>query len=67
MRKLIRSIKGLVSTMKECAVQVFCYQLIVPEYKARHVCSNLMETVDWMKKYPKGTTKMVLFPKWDWL
>lgn len=45
------------------------FQLVVPEYKAVHVCKNLSEVLEWNNLYPLTVRTFVIPPKsseWDW-
>ena len=44
---MIKQIAGLCGTIKELVVQRYCYQLIVPEYKVRHLASSLYQLQKW--------------------
>ena len=61
--KLIIDTIGLYGTIKELLVQRYCYQLIVPEYKVRHLASSMYELQKWYEQYPEDCEKIMLFPK----
>ena len=60
----------MVKLVKEWFIQQFAYQLIVPEFKARHVCWTYGALLDWECKYHHMNTKaVVIYPlhcEGDW-
>lgn len=60
---LVKDFVGFCGTIKELLVQRYCYQLIVPEYKARHLASSLYQLQEWVDCYPVETQKIMMFPK----
>lgn len=51
------------NVIRELVIKRFAYQLIVPEFKARHVCWSYEELLNWECKYHHMNTRaIVIYP-----